>query len=299
MTGPAATDRRWTTRELLAWMATSFRDHGIESPRLVAEHLLAHVLGCERMRLYMEVDRPASPDEREALRSLVRRALRHEPVQYLVGHWGFFGLEIEVAPSTLIPRPSTEVLVEQVLEHLGRRPDAAGPPAIVEIGTGTGCVAVSLAVRRPDARIVATDIVPDALELAGRNADRHAVGDRVERRLGPLYEPLAGPAGGERFDVVCANPPYVSDAEWPDLEPIVREHEPASALRGGADGLDVIRPLVAGAPDHLRPGGLLALEIGHAQRDPALALAAAAGLREAEVVRDYDGLWRVLLARGA
>ncbi|MCP3903157.1 MAG: peptide chain release factor N(5)-glutamine methyltransferase [Planctomycetes bacterium] len=287
----------WTTRRLLAWMTERFTQRDLDAPRIVAEMLLAHVLGCERLRLYMEADRPASREELSTLRALVVRADAHEPVQYLVGRASFFTRDLIVDDSTLIPQPCTEDLVEAVLAwHRGREID--GPVRIADIGTGSGCIAISLAAQLPDATILATDVVPAALELAERNAKAAGVEGRIELVAGPGLEPLL--AAGGVFDVICSNPPYISDAEWDggQVQRAVRDFVPASALRGGPDGLDIIRPILAGAGAVLAPGGLLAMEIGHAQRDAVLALAGAAGgLGEARVEKDHEGYWRVLLAQ--
>ncbi|MCI0363715.1 MAG: peptide chain release factor N(5)-glutamine methyltransferase [Phycisphaerales bacterium] len=312
---PSAPPEPWTTRRLLKWLTDHFTAKSIDSPRVVAEMLLAHVLNCERLRLYMETDRPASPAELATLRELAARAANHEPVQYLVGHTWFFGRQFQVNRSTLIPRPCTETLVEHIIHWLrlsfrgpGHAPGIPGNPLIADIGTGTGCIAISLAAQVPSARIIATDISQQALELARSNAQRHNVIDRIDFRLGdglaPLRDGIPGIPGvpadgipGERFDVICSNPPYISDAEWPDVPANVKDYEPASALRGGPDGLDIIRPLIAHAPDLLAPGGLLAIEIAHTQYRPAPALAAAnAQLRNATVLKDHENLWRVLVA---
>jgi release factor glutamine methyltransferase len=285
----------WTTRRLLGWMTGHFASKGIDSPRLVAEMLLSHVIGCERMRLYMEVDRPATPLELESLRELVRRSARHEPAQYLVGETWFYGRRFFVDRSTLIPRPSTEALIEHVLQWHRAVPGHADA-LIADIGTGTGCIAVTLAALIPQARIVATDVSDDALALAAENAQQHEVADRIEFRQGALLEPLEA-LGLGRFDVICSNPPYISDPEWEQVAPNVRNYEPASALRGGADGLDVIRPLIAEGERFLRPGGQLVVEIGHAQHDAVLELVkATAALTAPMVLKDHEGLWRVLVA---
>jgi release factor glutamine methyltransferase len=286
----------WTTRRLLEWMTRYFKARNIDTPRVVAEMLLAHVIGCDRLRLYMEVDRPAAPLELSSLHDLVDRAGRHEPVQYLVGHAWFFGKQFDVDPSVFIPRPCTETLVEHVLQWLRAAPGHARP-VMADVGTGSGCIGVSLALALPDARVVATDVSEAALAAARANADRHGVADRMEWRLGPGLDPLAADAPARRYDVICSNPPYVSDAEWKQVAPNVRDYEPVGALRGGPDGLDVIRPLVAGAGDLLRPGGRLVLEIAHAQRDEVLRLAGATGvLHNATVLKDHEGLWRVFAA---
>jgi release factor glutamine methyltransferase len=288
--------RPWTTRRLLEWMRAYFEEREVDSPRHVAELLLAHVIGCERLRLYMEVDRPATPQELTTLRALVARAARHEPVQYLVGHGWFFGREFEVSPATLIPRPSTETLVEHLLQWHRAAPRPS--PLIADIGTGSGCIAVSLAAGVPDSHIVATDILADALDLARRNAERHGVADRIEFRLGPGLEPLTakGPLA-KRFDVIASNPPYIPDREWEGglVGRNVKGHEPESALRGGPEGLDVINPLIDGALPLLASGGRLAVEIADSQRDAVLARAKAAGFSDATVLKDLEGFWRVLV----
>jgi release factor glutamine methyltransferase len=236
------------------------------------------------------------------LRGLVERAARHEPVQYLVGSAWFFSRQYKVNRSTLIPRPSTETLVEHVLQWLRLHPGHAAP-LIADIGTGTGCIAISLAAQVDDAHVMASDIVPEALELARLNADVHRVSDRIEFLSGGGLEPLVQARPGAVFDVIASNPPYVSDAEWEGEGGVarnVKDFEPASALRGGPDGLDVIGPLIADAALRLKPGGLLAIEIGHAQRDAVVARPSATGVLEnPSVLKDHEGLWRVLTAQRA
>jgi len=296
--------QEWTTRRLLAWMTGRFTEREVDAPRIVAEMLLAHVLGCERMRLYMEVDRITSPAELAKLKALVKRADAHEPVQYLVGRASFFSHELLVDESTLIPQPCTEDLIEAVLgwyrgDHdPDRQPDGPRPVRIADIGTGTGCIAIALARQLTAATLLATDVVPAALDLARRNAKDAGVADRIEFAAGPGLEPLIK-AGGV-FDVICSNPPYISDREWDggQVQPAVRDFVPESALRGGADGLDVIRPIIASAGSLLAAGGLLAMEIGHEQRDAVLDLAGTSeGLREPRVTKDHEGHWRVLIAK--
>jgi release factor glutamine methyltransferase len=276
-------------------MTEHFQAKSIDSPRLVAEMLLSHVIGCERMRLYMEVDRPASPDERERLRELVQRASQHEPVQYLVGHAWFFSRDLEVNRSTLIPRSCTESLVEHVLQW--HRASNRSNMLIADIGTGTGCIAISLAAQIKDARVVATDVIPEALELAKRNATRHNVADRIEFRAGSLLEPLHHGPPGRRFDLIVSNPPYIPENEWADVEPNVKEYEPASALRGGVDGLDYIRPLVQGAGKLLAEDGQLVIEIASVQRQHVVQLAKASGFGNCIVLKDDEDKWRVLVAQ--
>lgn len=286
------TEKPWTTRRLLDWTAEYLQAKGVDAPRLSAEMLLAHVLQRPRIKLYMELDRPASPLERAAYRDLVERAVRHEPVQYLVGTAPFFSLGFEVDRRVLIPRPSTETLVEHVIQHTRRTPGFAAP-LIADIGSGSGAIAVALAKNLPDARVIATDTSAEALDLARKNAERHGVADRVEFRQGPTFEPLTGGP----FAFIVSNPPYISDAEWGEVAPNVKDHEPVHALRGGADGLAVLRPLIAGADRYLAKPGQLVLEIAASQKQAVLDLAGQnPRLSNPRVLADHEGLPRMLLA---
>lgn len=296
------TEQTWTTRRLLAWMGEAFTAKGLDSPRLCAEILLAHVIGCDRLRLYMEADRPASPLERSELRDLVRRALEHEPVQYLTGEAWFFGLAFHVDRRVLIPRPATETIVEQVLQHArsqGHAGETGEGLLIGDVCTGSGCVAIALAKRLKGARIVATDASEDALEVARRNRTRHEVAERVELLRGDLLAPVREHpiAGRDRsLMYLVANPPYIPDHEWDDVEPNVRLHEPEMALRGGADGLDLVRPLAEQAPDLVAPGGLVLIEVAASASEEARALVEAhARVHHAEIVFDHEGLPRVVV----
>ncbi|MBM4112232.1 MAG: peptide chain release factor N(5)-glutamine methyltransferase [Phycisphaerae bacterium] len=312
---PAAADDTWTTRRLLRWMIDHLEKRGVDSPRLSAEMLLAAAFGVERLELYMDPERPASEAERARLRDSVKRVAAHEPVQFVVGEAWFFSRPFHVSPATLVPRPETERLVEEAISFLRERGSedttagAAGADSdagrsgaalrVLDLCTGTGCIAISLALAKGvRAEVIATDIVPAALELAKRNAERHGA-ENIEFRFGDLYDALDGASGGE-FDLITANPPYVTDAEWPELPPNVRDYEPAISLRGGADGLDLVRRVVDGAAARLRPGGLLLVEIGHRHRAPALELVARApGFAGAEVLVDHEGVDRVLRAAKA
>ncbi len=308
---PIAAEDRWTTRRLLRWMSGHFEERSIDSPRVCAEMLLSAALGCERLALYMDPDRPASDEERARLRDFVRRVAANEPVQFVVGEAWFFSRPFHVSPATLIPRPSTERLVEEAVQHLRRR-GTDRPASVLDLCTGSGCIAVSIALARGvDARVTATDLAPTAIELAKRNAVRHGA-ERIDFRVGDLFAALrndaaaradasahgdAASGGAAPFDLITANPPYVTDAEWPSLPPNVRDHEPPAALRGGADGLDLVRRIVAEAPSWLAPGGLLLVEVGHGHRRAALELAASnPALAEAEVLVDHEGIDRVLRA---
>lgn len=286
----------WTTRKLLDWMKGHLKKKGMDSPRVVAEMLLSHVIGCERMRLYMEVDRIATPDELSTLRGLVERAARHEPAQYLIGHSWFYSKQFQVDKRVLIPRPSTETLIEHILQWLKTTAGHA-KPVIADVGTGSGVVAVTLAVQLVESHIIATDISSDALEVAKLNALSMDVIDRIEFYQGKDLEPLKERMGKGDFDIICSNPPYISDSEWEDVESNVRDYEPVNALRGGKDGLDVIRRLIANASDLLKPQGQLVIEIADSQRDAVLKLVGETeGLDNAVVLKDHEGFWRVLVA---
>jgi len=283
----------WTTRKLLAWTAQHFERLGIDAPRLSAEMLLAHVLGVERLRLYMDADRPASDLERAAFRALVERAAKHEPVDYLVGRTPFFSMMLDVTPDVLIPRPSTETLVEHVIQHARQTPGFRGP-LIADVGTGSGAIAIALAKHIAESRVVATDISDAALAVARRNAEAHRVADRIDFALGSLLEPLADFRG--RFRFLCSNPPYIPDDEWDTVAPNVKDYEPHGALRGGVDGLQFVRPIIEGAGDVLDTPGQLVVEIAAATADACVKLATAAGLHHAHVLADHEALPRVLVA---
>ncbi|MDX2115930.1 MAG: peptide chain release factor N(5)-glutamine methyltransferase [Planctomycetota bacterium] len=303
---PPAAPRAWTTRALLRWMAEAFQEKGLDAPRLSAELLLSHALGCDRLKLYMDADRPATPIERDLLRSLVARALKHEPVQYLVNEAWFFSLPFRVDRRVLIPRPSTEVIVEHVLQHARANP-GFGPGnafTIADVCTGSGCVAIAMLKNLPGARAVAVDISPDALEVAQENARTHGVSDRLDLLEGDLLEPLVGHPGGMQLHYLVSNPPYIPDDEWESNDPAVgvgqnvRDFEPEIALRGGQDGLRCVRPLLCHGPALLRPGGLILVEVATSRADEALAVARANDLLEqAAVLNDHEGLPRVVVAR--
>lgn len=281
----------WTVLKLIRWSTGYLEEKGVEQPRLDAEHLLAHALGTTRLQLYLQYDRPLSPEELAAFKPLLLRRAGREPLQYVIGRTAFRELELATDRRALIPRPETEVLVEVVLDWARGR---SGLHAL-DVGTGTGCIALSLALEGPFSRVVATDASPDALALAAENAE--ATGVEVDLRRGSLYAPL-GP--GERFDVIASNPPYVAGAEAGRLAPEIRDHEPHAALFAGRRGLDVIEPLVAGAPHRLAPEGLLALEVGATQTDAVAGLIRdAAAFGEPTVHRDLTGRPRIVSARRA
>ena len=292
-------------------MTSAFEDKGLESPRRMGEMLIAHVLGTERLKLYMDPDRPASPLELDQLRGLVRRALGHEPIQYLVGEESFFGMTFAVDRRVMIPRPSTQTIVEEVLHHARgsvedrslRESDAGEGILIADVCTGSGCVAAALAANLKGARVVASDLSDDALACAAENLERHGLTDRVELvrgdLLGPIEaHPVAGRMGALRY--LVANPPYISDHEWASVAPNVKDHEPTMALRAGDGGTGFIRPILEGGPALLAPGGLLCVECAASHAGEVLETARADDRLEHErIAKDSDGLDRVLIARRA
>ena len=294
----------WTILRMILWSAEYLTDKGVETGRLDAEWLLSAALGVDRLQLYLEYDRPLSFDEREAFKPLLRRRANREPLQYIIGRTGFRELELKTDPRVLIPRPETEVLVQEVLDWASAGPGSAGRVGsgrgdaragqVWDMGTGTGAVALSLAAEGTWTRVVATDVSPAALSVAADNAERHELSGLVEFREGSLFEPLEE---REQFDVIVSNPPYIADGERGALQPEIRDWEPPEALFAGEDGLDVIRQLVAGAPEHLSCGGLLALECGLGQAEGIAADLNATGAFAAVRIRpDLTGRPRVVMA---
>ena len=288
----------WTVLGLILWSAEYLAERGVEHGRLDAEHLLAHALGATRLQLYLQFDRPLDAEELAAFKPFLLRRARREPLQYVTGRAAFRELHLAVDRRVLIPRPETEVLVEVVLEWARIGVDGRGPRGAdldgLDLGTGSGCIGLSLLAEGPFRRVVATDASEDALAVAADNACRAGLAQRLETRLGPLWEPVAS---GESFDVVASNPPYVADAEAELLDPEVRDWEPAVALFAGNDGLEVLDAIVAGAGQRLRAGGLLALEVGMGQAaSVAERVRVAGGFGEPRIVRDLAGRPRIVLA---
>jgi len=279
-----------TVRELLGPTREYLEGKGVRSPRLDAEYLLAHVLGIKRLELYLDHDRPLEAAEVDLLRELVRRRGRREPLAYVLGSWSFYGLELRCDPRALVPRPETEILVECCLTLLA----GVEAPRIVDVGTGTGAIALALAARLPEAGVTAIDISPGALALAAENAAANALDDRVEFLEGDLLAPVAG----RRFDLVVSNPPYVADGD--EVDPEVADFEPAAlAVYAGGDGRAILERLATGATDVLCPGGHLAVELGDGQAPWFAERLTGLGYEAAEVTRDLRGVERVVSARHA
>lgn len=282
-----------TAAALLSEAASSLQTDAIGSPRQDAEVLLAHVLGVPRTRLHAHPEDSVDDDTARRFRALVDRRASREPLQYLVGVQEFWSLAFRVTPSVFIPRPETELLVETCVA-LNGRPD----PCIVDIGTGSGCIAVSVARELPGAEVHAIDCSPAALEVARANATVHGVAARIRFAEGDLYEPLAGLERDRRFDFILSNPPYIASAEVPGLQKEIRDHEPRVALSPGDDPMSVHRRLVEGAARYLRPGGYLLAELAWCQEEPLRVLYAdRRDLELTEVKTDLAGMPRVAVAR--
>ena len=279
-----------TLAHLLRGATQELQAAGIEDASLEAEVLLRHTLRLDRARLYARLQEGLSTADEAAFRSLLARRLAHEPTAYIVEHREFYGLDFETTPAALIPRPETELLVDEALARLRERPDPGGRPLIVDVGTGNGAIAVALAVHLPLAILLAVDLSREALALASRNARRHGVEGRISFVRADLLAPLARPA-----DVIVANLPYVRTADWEALPREIREHEPRLALDGGPEGLREIGRLLEQAPPCLAPGGSLLVEVGPPQAAAALELAYRCFSNgRAHVLPDAAGLERML-----
>ncbi len=268
----------WTVRRLIDFTKGHFEKHQVDAPRLTAEILLAHVLKCDRISLYVDLFRPVETDELAQFKALLKRRTEGIPTQYLTGSASFYGRKFLVDERVLIPRPETELLVEQVLEQLLKDK----PARVLDVCTGSGCVALSVAAERPLTSVWATDISADALALAKENANRLQLDARVTFFLSDLFAALPKDA---KFDVVVSNPPYVRQSDMDTLQREVRQ-EPRLALDGGDDGLTVIARLAAEAPRFLKPGGLFAIEIGDEQGPAVSALLARHFSRGVRIEKD-------------
>jgi release factor glutamine methyltransferase len=278
----------WTVKDVLQWTADYFKTKGIETARLDAEVLLAYALGVDRLHLYLNLERPLVASERARYRELIQRRARREPVARIVGTKEFWSIPFRTVPGVLIPRPDTETLVEVILREI----EGKSAPLLLEIGTGSGAVAIAVLKESPGARMVATDVSTRALQVTRLNAEDAGALGSLDLVAMDLFEAM-GP--GTEFDVICSNPPYIPTGEIPGLEPEVRDFEPQTALDGGPDGLDVIRRLAPGSKRHLAGGGTLILEIGDGQAEAAREiLSQVAGLSRVETFRDLAGIPRVI-----
>ncbi|ACN14815.1 HemK [Desulforapulum autotrophicum HRM2] len=280
----------WTIRRILAWTEGYFEEKEIDSPRLTAEILLSHALSIKRLDLYLQHDRPLNRDELAAFRQLIERRGDREPVAYITGTKGFWESEFTVAPGVLIPRPDTEVLVEQALEFLARKNISMG--RVLELGVGSGAVIISIAKANPGLYCFATDISLIPLEVAAFNVKQELELPNLSFVAGSWFSPFNGRA---KFDLIVSNPPYIPTGDIQGLQPEVSRFEPSLALDGGEDGLDCIRLIMAKACDHLVPGGVLLMETGSGQRRGVEKIfKECPGFSTVEFFNDYAGLHRVV-----
>lgn len=285
----------WTIRGLLKVTTDYLQKKQIDAYRLTAEILLAHCLNITRMDLYLDLDRPLNDSEVSAYREAIRRRTSREPLEYITGMQEFWSLSFYVDKRVLIPRPETELLVEQAVD-LWKKAALNDNPRILDLGTGSGVLAVALAKEIPKARIWASDISEGAIEVARMNAQRNDVSDRIDFRHGDLLQPFAHQ--DLAFDLIVSNPPYVSSEEYDALPPEVRDHEPGLALEGHQDGLFYIKRIIEQCPNFLRPGGWLLLEMAPGQTEKALELIdSIKAYSESARIKDYSRLYRVVRAR--
>jgi len=282
------TSRTWTIREVLDWATQDFAGRGIDSPRLDAELLVAKALQTDRVGLYLDLSRPLLDSERKAIRPLIERRRAREPVAYILGHRDFYGRRFSVTPDVLIPRPDTETLVEQALRCI---PEDS-PCRVLDVGTGSGAIAVTIAAERPLAQLTATDISEAALRIASENARHHQVADRIR------FERVDLLSSSGLYEVIVSNPPYVARPDLESLQAEVREHEPIAALQAGEDGLDVVRALLAAAEPATTSGAHILIEIGAGQAAAVIELAAGQAVwTRAALYKDLNRVDRVIHLR--
>ncbi len=284
----------WTVKRILEWTSAFFERKNVDAPRLSAELLLAHVLKVPRLKLYTDYDRPLIESELLSFREFVRRAGEHEPIAYLTEQAHFFDLELDIKPGVLIPRPDTETLVETLLGFCRHTPGMESP-RVLDLCTGSGCIAAAVAKHLPTATVVAVDIDPLAIEVARANLSKLKLDGRVTVLQGDLYEPLTSLIECAPFHLILSNPPYIRTGDIATLDRNVKDFEPHRALDGGPDGLAFHRRILAGTRERLLPGGRVMLEIAFDQGKAALNMASEyRALGDAKILKDAAGNDRVL-----
>ncbi|MBF0189015.1 MAG: peptide chain release factor N(5)-glutamine methyltransferase [Magnetococcales bacterium] len=286
------TSEQWTTRTLLSWATTWLTERGCDAPRLDSELLLADALGLRRLDLFLDPQRPLTPDELATFKPLLQRRGRREPVAHILQRREFWKGSFHLEPGVLVPRPDTEILVETALERWPEPMTDTPPFRLLDLGVGSGVLLLSVLQERPDCVGTGVDLSETALRCTADNAQRLDLAERVTLLAGDWFQPIGK---AERFHTIVGNPPYISDADYATLEPEVRDWEDALALRGGPDGLEPYRALIPEAVARLHPGGLLALEIGEAQGEEVAALFTNNGLSGVEIRRDYGDHDRVVV----
>jgi len=291
-------DSVWTVGRVMAWCSSHFEKNKIDSPRLSSELILSHVLSLPRIRVYAEHKREMTPEQLTRTRELVKRAIAHEPIQYLTGCAPFFGMEFRVTPDVLIPRGDTETLVEQALQFLRGRLGTE-PPRVLDLCTGSGCVAAAIAKQVKQAQVLAIDISAAAVLIARENLKTFKLDDRVSVEIGDLFEPVSRQVDPRPFDLIASNPPYIATPQLEHLDKNVRDYEPRLALDGGSDGHVLHRRIIAEAQAHLVPGGRLLMEIAFDQGESAVALFDSAKWESIKLTNDLSRNPRVVGASKA
>ncbi len=281
--------QHWTVLSLLDWTTDHLMKRGFDEARLHVELLLAHVLRLKRLDLYLQFDRPLTNEELATFRALYERRLKHEPLQYILGETEFMGLRFEVTPAVLIPRPETELLVEQAFDMIDR--EAGKVISILDIGCGSGNVGIPLAKRYPSMRMVSVDCEPDALAVAQRNALSHGIANMVFECKNIFTDPIVGAP----FDMVLSNPPYIAAVDMPTLQEEVRMFEPRKALTDEGDGLASYRRIGQLLPTLLHPGGIVGFELGYGQADAVSEILRRAGTVNLRCIKDHAEIDRVLI----
>jgi release factor glutamine methyltransferase len=290
----------WTVRRILEWTIAYFGRKNVDPARLSAELLLAHVLGMPRIKLYIEYERALTDKQLTALRELVQRAANDEPIAYLTGRAHFFNLEFDVTRDVLIPRPDTETLVENVLQ-MARHQSGLESPRVLDLCTGSGCIAAAIAHHLKSATVVATDVSAAAIEIARQNVKKLKLDERVQVEQGDLFEPISKLVDPRPFDLIVSNPPYIPTTQIETLDRSVRDYEPISALDGGLDGLSFHRRILSDAPARVVAGGHVFLEIAFDQGEAAMQVAMehSPAFIEPRLLKDFGGRDRVLTLRRA
>lgn len=282
-------DQIWRLGKVLQEATRFLEGKSIESSRLNAEWLLAHVLNMSRMDLYLQFDKPLNQDERERYKTFLRRRVNREPLQYIIGETEFMSLPFKVTPDVLIPRPETEVLVEKVIEQFSK----AGNLQILDVGTGSGCIAISIAHRLPESELTAVDVSAKALEVATKNSELNSVADRIAFKELDVVE-YSENGFQNSFEVIVSNPPYIALSEWDDLQEEVKEFEPRISLCDEGDGLKFYRILARKTKEWLKNEGWIFLEIGHTQSEAVQEIFNEVGFKTKAVLPDLNGIERVL-----
>ncbi|MGC8898042.1 MAG: peptide chain release factor N(5)-glutamine methyltransferase [Bacteroidota bacterium] len=287
--------KRWTVMELIRWSTEYLRERGFNDSRLTVELLLAHALGCRRLDLYLQFEKPLTEEELASFKSLLLRRLKHEPVQYILGEAHFMGFSFTVEPGVLIPRPETEILVGEALKYLSDVPTEN--PRVLDVCTGSGNIAISLAkMSEKRIQVDALDVSREALRVAAKNIEKHGVSEQVQLVHADVMNDQLASLLDAPYDLIVSNPPYVPTSEITQLEPEIQLYEPLSALNGGEDGMRYISRIVKLTHELLLPQGMLIFEVGHDEAEKARALCDNEELVNVHIVKDYSGIERVVIA---